>query len=119
MNLTTGFLIAKYFSKKVVGTLGGSICFMSAYSGFQNEAGKFVYGVTKSGVNYLVKTLAKEGKQINLSANAVAPRIIDSPENRQWVKDMTKVVSPEKICEKANLFFESHPDVSGEILALP
>lgn len=117
-NLISSFLIAKHFAKFIIGTGGGSICFTSAYSSVQNEIGKFAYGLSKNGLNYLVKTLAEEGKEIKLSANAVAPNIIDTPANREWVKDVKSMVRPDEICGKVNSLFEQWESVTGEIFLL-
>ncbi len=79
MNLKTNFLIAKYFSLLVRKLDSGSICLTSAYTGLFPEEGKGVYGASKAALIHLVKTLAEEGKEIKLSANAIAPFIIDTP----------------------------------------
>ncbi len=87
MNLKSNFFIAKYFSRLVEQSAGGSICFTAAATGINPEAGKGSYGTSKSGLIHLVKTLALEGISIRLSANAIAPYIIDTPANREWMKD--------------------------------
>lgn len=118
LNITTSFLIAKHFSKLIAGTGGGSICFTSALSGFKNEKGKIAYGISKNAVNYLVKSLALEGKEIGMSVNAVAPSIIDTPENREWIEDIRELVSTKEICDTVNRFFTNHPNTSGKIVKL-
>ena len=118
MNLNTSFLIAKHFSKLIQDTKGGSICFTSAVSSFKNENGKIAYGLSKNALNYLVKSLAVEGKGIGLTANAVAPNIIDTPSNREWMKDSSKLVNPNTICETVYNFFIEHPKATGEIAQL-
>lgn len=117
MNLKTSFLIAKYFSILVKESHSGSICLTAAYTGLDAEAGKAVYGISKAGVIHLVKTLSEEGKIINLSANAIAPYIIDTPANREWMKntDFEKWISPEDIGEFVNSLFQNYPAVSGNI----
>lgn len=120
MNLKSNFFIAKYFSKLVEKSAGGSICFTAAATGINPEAGKGSYGTSKSGLIHLVKTLALEGSSIKLSANAIAPYIIDTPANREWMKDAdyNKWIKSEEIGELANSIFENFFFVSGNILRL-
>ena len=81
-NLNISFLIAKHFSKLVKNVKGGSIWFISAVTSLNPEVEKAAYGSSKNSLNYLVKSLALEGKKINLSSNAIAPFIIDTKQNR-------------------------------------
>ena len=119
INLNTAFLIAKNFSKLIEGTMGGSICFTSALSSLKAESGKSAYNISKNGLNFLVKTLALEGKNIGLSANAVAPYIIDSVENRSWVKDEKLLIKPHDICSTVQKLFDNKSCMSGNIIEMP
>ncbi len=120
MNLKANFYLAKYFSKLVEKSAGGSICFTAAETGVNAEAQKGAYGISKSALIHLVKTLSLEGKAINLSANAIAPYIIDTPANRDWMKDSdyTEWIKPEEIGSFAHSLFENFNFVSGNILRL-
>jgi NAD(P)-dependent dehydrogenase (short-subunit alcohol dehydrogenase family) len=120
MNLKANFFIAKYFSRLVEKSAGGSICFTAAETGINPEAGKGAYGTSKSGLIHLVKTLALEGQYIRLSANAIAPYIIDTPANRDWIKDAdyAKWTKSEEIGELAQSLFENFFFISGNILRL-
>ena len=71
MNLKTNFLISKFFSALVSKSSSGSICFTAAYTGIQPEEKKAAYGLSKASLIHLVKTLALEGRSINLSVNAL------------------------------------------------
>jgi len=119
INLNSSFLVSKYFMQLVSGTKGGSICFVSAYSSFKPEANKAAYNVSKNALNFLVKTLALEGKEFGISANAVAPLIIDTPANREWVKNLSQMVSPNDICEIVSSLFKNYNTVTGNIIELP
>jgi len=120
MNLKTSFLIAKYFSLLVKDSHSGSICLTSAYTGLVAEPGKAVYGTSKAALIHLIKSLAEDGKEINLSANAIAPFIIDTPANREWMKDADYEdwIKPGEIGEFVDSIFQSYNLLSGNIYQL-
>lgn len=119
INLNTSFLIAKHFAKLVADVKGGSICFTSSLSSLKPEAAKAAYNISKNSLNFLVMTLALEGKDIGLSANAVAPYIIDTPSNREWVNNISDMINPETICRVVNSLFENYRVMNGNIVELP
>jgi len=119
LNLNISFMIAKHFVKFVKKTSGGAICFTSAMTSLSSADNKAAYGLSKNGLNYLVKTLAKEEKKNNLSVNAIAPLVLDTAENREWVKDSSILVHPKSIGELVYAVFENSRIVSGNILELP
>ncbi len=116
INLTSALLISKYFMKLVRDSSGGTICFTSALSSLKPQKNNAIYGLTKNALNYLVRSLAIEGTEINLTANAVAPYIIDTEENRQWIKDNSLMVSPKAICATVQKIFLKWENYSGEII---
>jgi NAD(P)-dependent dehydrogenase (short-subunit alcohol dehydrogenase family) len=120
MNLRTSFLISKYFSKLVKESHSGSICLTSAYSGLIAEAGKVVYGTSKAALIHLIKSMAEEGKEINLTANAIAPFIIDTPANREWMKDadFNEWIKPSEIGDFVESIFQNYNLLSGNIYQL-
>lgn len=120
MNLKTNFLIAKYFSQLVKQSHSGSICFTSAYTGLVAETEKGVYGTSKAALIHLVKTLAFEGNEINLSVNAIAPYIIDTPPNREWMSDadFSKWMKPHEIGKLVDSVFLNYNMLSGNIFQL-
>ncbi len=120
MNLKTNFFIAKHFATLVKKSLGGSICFTSAFTGNHPEKLKFAYGAAKSTINYLVKTLAQEATDLNLSVNAIAPFIIDTAANREWIKNAnySTWIRPEEIGELVHSLFTNYNFVSGNIIEL-
>ena len=121
-NLKTCFLIGKYFARLVKDSAGGSILFTAAYTGFAPEKCRIPYGVSKSSVIYLAETLALEGVNINLSANAIAPFIIDTLANREWIGnnyDFEQLIKPEEIGEVVHSIFLNFRIISGTIIKLP
>ncbi|MBS3943942.1 MAG: SDR family oxidoreductase [Melioribacter sp.] len=118
INLTSSFLIAKYFIQLCKTGLGGSLCMISALSGVYPEINKGAYSISKNGINYLTKLLALENHDKNISVNAIAPYIIDSQENREWVKDKTMLIPKENICKLAQEIFNDPGIKSGNIFEL-
>ena len=120
MNLKVNFLLAKYFSVLVSKSASGSICFTSAYTGLKAEANKAAYGLSKASVVHLVKSLSLEGKAINLSVNAIAPYVIDTKANREWMRDFDfdSAMKPGEIGELINSIFNNYHFLTGNILEL-
>ncbi|MCU7490916.1 MAG: SDR family NAD(P)-dependent oxidoreductase [Bacteroidota bacterium] len=119
MNFVSSFLIARKFASLVKDSAGGSICFTSSMAASRPEVKRSSYAISKSALNYMVKLLALEGKEISLSANCVAPMVIDSPENRSWVKDESIMVTPEEIGSLVYSIFSSFRTVTGNVFELP
>jgi len=120
LNLNTNFLLAKHFSWLVKASAGGSICLTAAFTAENPEAMKGAYGVSKSALVHMIKTLALEGREINLSANAISPYIIDTPANRDWMKDAdtNKWIKPEEVGELAYSLFTNFNYVSGNVITM-
>lgn len=119
MNFVSSFLIARKFASLVKDSAGGSICFTSSMLGSHPEVKRSSYAISKSALNYMVKCLALEGKEISLSANCVAPLVIDSPETRSWVKDESMMVKPEEIGDLVYSIFRSFQSITGNVFELP
>jgi NAD(P)-dependent dehydrogenase (short-subunit alcohol dehydrogenase family) len=119
MNLRANFLIARQFLRSFYGRRG-CLCFTSAFSGFDPEAKKAAYGLSKSALNYLINTLSLECQDKEIAVNGVAPYIIDTPENRYWTKDADyeKWQKPEEIGELINYIFGARTYFSGNIISL-
>lgn len=119
INVTISFLLAKQFFVSVKESKGGAICFTSAMTSIRPQEGKIAYGTSKNALNYLVNTLVKEGKNYNISVNAIAPSVLDTKENREWVKDKSMMISASAIGELVFSLFMNKNIVSGNIIELP
>ncbi|MGE5412300.1 MAG: SDR family oxidoreductase [Clostridiales bacterium] len=119
INLFTNFLIAKHFSDLVSKSSGGSLCLTSSFASFSPEINKAAYGISKSALNFMVRTLALEARSINMSVNAIAPFLINTEENRSWVKDKTLMIDPEEIAQVVCNLFNNYKFITGSIIALP
>ena len=119
LNLMTSFLIAKHFSLLVKNSAAGSIIITAALTGINPDAKKAAYGASKASLIHLVKTLALEGKEIRLTANAIAPFVIDTPANRKWMKgNYDSYVKPSEIGELVNGIFDNFNFINGNIIQL-
>jgi NAD(P)-dependent dehydrogenase (short-subunit alcohol dehydrogenase family) len=120
MNLKSSFFIAKHFSKIVKECKGGSLCFTAALTGIQPEKKKAAYGIAKSGLVHLVKTLSLEAEKINMTVNGIAPYVIDTPANREWMKNSSydEWVKPEELGELAHSLFSNFYFITGNIITI-
>ncbi len=118
VNVDVAFNLAKYFIGLIKNAKGGSVCFTSAFTSLKPEENKSAYGASKAALNYLVGALAEEGKFFGLTANAVAPSIIDTPENREWVEDTGILVKPFEIAETVEEIFNNYEENNGRIIAM-
>ncbi len=120
INFKSSFLIAKYFSHIVKKSAGGSICFTAAQTGINPSKKNSAYGSSKAALIHFVKTLALEGKEIRMTANAISPFIIDTAANREWMPDADyeKWVKPEEIGELVNNIFDNFNFITGNIITL-
>ena len=68
----------------------------------------------------MVKSLSLEGKAINLSVNAIAPYVIDTKANREWMRDFDfdSAMKPGEIGELINSIFNNYHFLTGNILEL-
>ncbi len=137
INFKTSLFLAKQFSRIVAQSSSGSICFTAAFTGLNPEAKKAAYGISKASLIHLVKTLALEGREIRLSVNAIAPYIIDTKANREWMlvrplrseasqsdnvggkdADFESLMKPDEIGELIHSIFMNYHFVTGNIIEL-
>ncbi|HSH78980.1 MAG TPA: SDR family oxidoreductase [Herpetosiphonaceae bacterium] len=119
-NLLSAFLC----SREVLGQMqtqgGGSIiCFTRAG---QPREKMVAYNCAKAGVEALVRTLAYEGRTLNIRANAIGPGIVETRSNVESMKpeDTSRWAKREEIAE-AVVFLASDAasGITGQVLAVP
>jgi NAD(P)-dependent dehydrogenase (short-subunit alcohol dehydrogenase family) len=95
LNLKSAFLACKAVLPAMRKARRGKIVNVSSESAVLGDAESFLYSASKSGVNRLTESLARELKPVNVNVNCVMPRILDTPVNRKampeadfssWVK---------------------------------
>jgi NAD(P)-dependent dehydrogenase (short-subunit alcohol dehydrogenase family) len=65
-----------------------SVVNISSSSGTLQRVGQSVYGMTKSALDYLTKTLAGELAPVGVRVNGIAPGPIDTPIHATWADDL-------------------------------
>ncbi len=114
LNVTSAFLC----SRAVLGPMRernwGRIVFVSARTARVGRAGQAAYAVAKAGVAVLAETIAEENLDRSVTANCVAPSVIDTEANRRAMPDAdwSRWVTPAKLAD-AIAFLASDP--AGEL----
>lgn len=95
LNLKSAFLACKAVVPAMRAAKRGAIVNVSSEASLLGDEESFLYAASKSGVNRLTESLARELKAANVRVNCVMPRIMDTPSNREampkanfskWVK---------------------------------
>ena len=99
LNLKSAFLSCKAVLPAMRKARRGKIVSVSSESSLLGDAESFLYSASKSGVNRLTESLARELKPANVNVNCVMPRIMDTPANRKAMPNAKheRWVKPENI----------------------
>ena len=87
LNLRSAFLFAKEVLPSMRAKGDGRLVFVSAATALRPAARSGAYAVSKRGILTLMEVLAEELKGTGVTANAVAPSVIDTPANRLSMPD--------------------------------
>lgn len=121
INLTAAFLLARATLPAMLQRGQGRLIFVSSRNGSQPAANFSAYGVSKSGLDMLVRVLSEETRQRGINVNAVAPSLIDTPANRSAMPNANYAawVSPESIAGVIHfLASDAARDVHGAIVPI-
>lgn len=119
LNLKSVFLVCRQVLPVMMQQQSGRIVNITSGGGLKGAEDIAAYGASKAGVINLTQTLAAEGKKYNITANAIAPGMIDTAANRKAIPkaDFSKWVTPASLAEVI-LFLCSGAakDISGTVV---
>jgi NAD(P)-dependent dehydrogenase (short-subunit alcohol dehydrogenase family) len=119
LNLHAAFYMIRAVLPAMIENGRGRIVAVSSRTGLEPAAGLSAYGVSKAGLNALIRTVALETKNTGVTANAVLPSIIDTSANRRAMPsaDYSRWVRPEAIAEAICwLAGDSADSISGALI---
>jgi NAD(P)-dependent dehydrogenase (short-subunit alcohol dehydrogenase family) len=113
VNLKTMFLASKHAIPHLRET-GGAIVSVSAKSSLEGGDGDGPYRASKAGVRLLTETIAAENRG-QVRANAIMPKIIDTPANREMMPDADHDAwpSPAEIARVVQLLVSDAAEVTS------
>ncbi|HEV8128832.1 MAG TPA: SDR family NAD(P)-dependent oxidoreductase [Candidatus Eisenbacteria bacterium] len=82
LNLVSAFWAAKHAIPYLKKSGQGRLLFISSRGAVETSPGTAPYAAAKLGIHALVSTLAKELRDFGVTANAVLPSLVDTPQNR-------------------------------------
>lgn len=119
LNLRAAFVTVRAALPKMLDNGYGRIVAVGSRVGVEAVPGLSAYAVSKAGLNALIRTVAEEGKDNNITANVVLPSVIDTPGNRHAMADadFDRWVKPEALAAHIVwLASEEARDVTGALL---
>ena len=119
LNLVTAFLVCKHGLRRMKQGGYGRIVGVGSRAAVEPSARLAAYTASKAGLVGMIKSIAEETKDLDVTANCVLPSIIDTPANRAAMgeADAGKWVEPERLAEViAFLASEAAGDLRGATL---
>jgi NAD(P)-dependent dehydrogenase (short-subunit alcohol dehydrogenase family) len=97
---------------------GGRIVAISSAATLSKPAGLAAYTASKAALNTYVETLAKDLEDRDITANALLPTTLDTPEQRRQLPP-DKLVKRENVAEMiALLLSDRAANVNGQLIAM-
>lgn len=121
VNLRTAFRMIRAVLPGMQEAGTGRILVIGSRAGEEPIAGFSAYNISKAGVAALIRTVALETKRTGITANLVAPSVIDTAATRASMPsaDYAKWVKPESIAKLLVwLASEDAADVSGAVIPI-
>ena len=87
INLTSTLLTCRAVLPSMLSAGYGRIVNIASEAASRPSAGQSAYNVANAGVVTLTRTIAEETANTRVTANAISPRVIDTPENRRAMPD--------------------------------
>lgn len=119
LNLRSVFLTTRAVLPHMLQSRYGRIVAVGSRVGVEPAAGLSAYGVSKAGLNALIKTIALENRDHGITANVVLPSTIDTAANRKAMPDadFSTWVAPGKIAQQVLwLCSEAASETSGALI---
>jgi len=111
VNLRSVFLVLKSLSRQFMKQKSGAVVALSSHAGVSGRAGGSAYAMAHSGLQALVKSLAREWGAFNVRVNAVLPPFVAD-------STMGRNASPEFIAAvKAKRVIKRDTDGAGSVAA--
>jgi NAD(P)-dependent dehydrogenase (short-subunit alcohol dehydrogenase family) len=121
LNLRSTFLCSREFLRGRKKASFGRVISVAAMTALRPEGGKGPYAVAKGGVVTLTQVMGQELKGTGVTANAIAPSILNTRANRDAMpgEDSTRWVSPEDVTEMVlHLCSEHAGSINGMIVPM-
>jgi NAD(P)-dependent dehydrogenase (short-subunit alcohol dehydrogenase family) len=101
LNARSVFVMAEAVLPVMIERGGGAIISTGARSALAARANESAYAASKAAIARLTESMAAENKSHNITANAILPGTIDTPQNREAMPnaDFSKWVAPEAIAQ--------------------
>jgi NAD(P)-dependent dehydrogenase (short-subunit alcohol dehydrogenase family) len=117
-NLASAYATCRAALPHLVAAGGGAIVLVSSQLVRSGGAGAAAYTVAKAGVEALTRALALENRGRHVRVNAVAPAIIDTPENRKALPkaDQARFTPPDEIAAVITSLLAGALPVSGAVI---
>ncbi|MGH2777155.1 MAG: SDR family oxidoreductase [Actinomycetota bacterium] len=110
INLTSSFLCCRAVLPWMRKNEWGRIVLVSARTARFDRAGQAAYAIAKAGVGLLAEVISEENRSFGVTANAVAPSILDTPANRSampeadhsaWIPPQDVAATIEFLCSES------------------
>lgn len=130
VNLRGHLLCTRHAIPEILKRGGGAIVYTSSAASYAGETERVAYGVSKSGINALMRHVASRWGKDGIRANAIAPGIVMTEGTRSGVPDDVKQMvltkgrsrrlgEPEDIAAMVAMLFSDDGDwINGQVLAI-
>jgi NAD(P)-dependent dehydrogenase (short-subunit alcohol dehydrogenase family) len=121
LNLNSAFYMARAILPHMLANGHGRIVAVGSRTGVEPAAGLSAYGASKAAVIALVRTIAAEVRNTDITANVILPSVIDTPANRAASPgaSFSKWVTPESIASLLVwLASDDAADVNGAVIPI-
>lgn len=121
LNLVTAFLVIKHGLRRMKEGGYGRIVGVGSRVAVEPAPRLAAYAASKAGLVAMIKSVAEETRELDITANCVLPSVIDTPANRAAMGDAeaSRWVTPERLAESiAFLASDAAGDLRGATLTV-